>query len=174
MTSQDKFSEKWPWNGEFLRLFLLMPSVVGITAAVALYPFAGVHSLWFLTAILTGIVLYLVYGTAGRRVENLKRRLQDDIGEMAEGLLAIGKIHSPGVVVLRDSELELVPIVGERRIIALSDIESIGEGKWLPGKFVWGKRVFTLSASIWQPLAFAVPESVGARWSRILRAHNVR
>ena len=174
MTSQDKLSEKWPWNGEFLRFFLLIPSVIGITATVALYPSAGVHALWFLTAILVGVVLYLVYGAVGRRVENLKRELQDDVGELAEALLVIGKIHCPGVVVLRDSELELVPIVGERRTIALCEVESIGEGKWLPGKYVWGKRAFTLNASIWKPLAFAIPESVGARWSPVLGARGVR
>ncbi|MDH3378816.1 MAG: hypothetical protein OEQ39_17970, partial [Gammaproteobacteria bacterium] len=64
-------------------------------------------------------------------------------------------------------------IVGKRRIIALSEIESIGEGRWLPGKFVWEKRAFTLGASVWQPMAFAVAESVSVRWSPILRARNV-
>ena len=48
--------------------------------------------------------------------------LQNDVGELAEGLLVIGKIHSPGVVVLRDSEVELIPIVGERCTIALGEI----------------------------------------------------
>jgi hypothetical protein len=155
-------------------LFLLLPGVVGITATVSLYPFVGVHSLWFLTAILAGVVLYLVYGAVGRQVENLKRNLQDDDGELAEGLLVIGKVHSPGVVVLRDNEVELIPIVGARRTIALDEIDSIGEGRWLPGKFVWGKRAFTINASIWEPLAFAVPESIGARWSPILGARGVR
>ena len=173
MTSQDRLREKWPWHGEFLRLFLLMPSAIGITATVALFPIVGVHSLWFLTAILAGIVLYLVYGAVGRRVENLMREFQDDVGELAEGLLVIGKIHSPGVVVLRDSEVELVPIVGKRCVITLADVKSVGEGRWLPGKFVWGKRAFTFNASIWEPLAFAVPESIGIRWSPVLRARGV-
>ena len=169
MSAQDKLSEKWPWNGEFLRLFLLAPAVVGITATVATYPFAGVQSLWFLTAILAGVVLYLTYGAAGRRVEALRRELRSE-AELAEGLLVIGKVHSPGVVVLRKDELELIPIAGERRKVAFDEIESIGEGRWLPGKFVWGKRAFTISAAVLNPLAFAVPESVGARWSGMIRA----
>ena len=173
MASQDKLSEKWPWNGEFLRLFLLLPSVVGITATVATYPFAGAHSLWFLTAILAGMVLYLTYGAAGRRVEELKSALQSE-AELAEALLVIGKVHSPGVVALRDTELVLVPSVGNRRKVSLDEVESIGEGRWLPGKFVWGKRAFTLNASVLEPLAFAVPESVGARWSTIFRTRGIR
>ena len=56
VTSQNKLSEKWPWNGEFLRLFLLLPCVVGITATLATFPFAGVQALWLLTAILVGLV----------------------------------------------------------------------------------------------------------------------
>ena len=169
VSSQDKLSEKWPWNGEFLRLMLLLPSVMGIAASVALFPFAGFHALWFLTAILVGAVLYLTFGGAGRRVENLKRELQNEPGDMAEGLLVIGKVHSPGIAVLRESELVLAPIVGERRVFPLETIDVIGEGRWLPGKYVWGKRAFTLNASSMKPLAFAVPESVGARWSPILR-----
>ena len=140
MTPQDKLSEKWPWNAEFLRLFLLLPGVIGVTATVATYPFAGMHSLWFLTAILAGVVLYLTYGSAGRKVEELKNEFTSE-AELAEGLLVIGKLHAPGVVVLRDTELELVPIVGNRRKVSLDEVASIGEGRWLPGKFVWGKRV---------------------------------
>ena len=120
-----------------------------------------------------GLVFYLVYGAVGRKVEHIKRELQNDVGELAAGLLVIGKMHSPGVVVLRDSEVEPIPTVGKRCTIALSETNSIGEVRWLPGKYVWEKRVFTLSASIFKPLAFAVPESVGARWSRIFRGRGV-
>ncbi len=89
-----------------------MPGAIGITATVALYPGYGVHSLWFLTAILVGIVLYLVYGAVGRKVEHLKRDLQNDVGELAEGLLVIGKMHYPGIVVTLHSQAELIPIGG--------------------------------------------------------------
>ena len=174
MTSQDRLSEKWPWNGEFLRLFLIVPSVVGMTAAVALFPFGGLHSLWFLTAIPIGVVFNRVYGSVGRRVEDLKRQHRDDQGEIAEGLLVIGQVQSPGIVVLRPAELELIPIVGDRCRIDLREIESVGEGRWLPGKWVWGKRAFSFSAAVWRPLAFAVPESIGVRWSSMLRARDAR
>ena len=167
MNIEDKISEKWPWNGEFLRLFLLMPSVVGITATLSLFPLYGFYALWFLTGIPIGILLYFIYGHVGQRVGRLKLELQDKGGQMAEGLLVIGKIQSPGIVVLRDREVELIPIVGERCRLLLSDIKSVGEGHWLPGKYVWGKRVFTLDASILNPLAFAVPESIGAQWSSV-------
>lgn len=43
------------------------------------------------------------------------------------------------------------------------------DGRWLPGKYVWGKRAFNIQTPLCQPLAFAVAESIGARWSPILR-----
>jgi hypothetical protein len=168
IATEDRISEKWPWNGEFLRLFLLLPSVIGITATIATIPFAGVHALWFLTAILAGVVFYYVYGNVGRRVEALKADFVTDGADIAEALIVIGKIHSPGIVVLYNNQFELVPIVGKRQTIPLAETKLVGEGHWLPGKYVWGKRAFTFNAAIFNPLAFAVPESVGLRWSAIL------
>jgi len=174
VTPQDKLSEKWPWNGEFLRIFLFVPSLMGIAASVALYSTAGVHALWFLTGILAGVVFYTIFGVVGRRVDRLKDQLKEESGEWAEGLLVIGKIHSPGLVVLRSAEVELIPIVGKRCILPLNQIDFIKEGRWLPGKFVWGKRAFNFQTSIGRPLAFAVAESIGARWSVALRNRVAR
>ena len=165
MPKADRLSEKWPWNGEFLRRALLLPSVVGITATIATLPFVGIHALWFLTAVLAGAVFYLVYGNVGGRVNALKCGFAGEEADLAEALIVIGKIHSPGIVILRNNELDLVPIVGERRTISLTDTKLVGEGRWLPGKYVWGKRAFTFNSAALNPLAFAVPESVGARWS---------
>ncbi len=155
--------------GNFSGFILLLPSVVGITATIATIAFAGVHALWFLAAIVAGAVFYAVDGNVGRRVEALKAEFIEIDFEIAEALIVIGKIHSPGIVVLRNSELELVPIVGERRTISLVDTKLVGEGQWLPGKYVWGKRAFTIDAAIFKPLAFAIPESIASRWSGVFR-----
>jgi len=113
-------------------------------------------------------------GSGGRIVDRLKDQLKEESGEWAEGLLVIGKIHSPGLVVLRSAEVELIPIVGKRCILPLNQIDFIKEGRWLPGKFVWGKRAFNFQTSIRRPLAFAVAESIGARWSVALRNRVAR
>ena len=139
MAIDDKLSEKWPWNGEFLRLFLLAPSVIGVTATIATIPFAGAHALWFLSAIFVGAVLHRVYASVGRRVDALKSEFEEDAGDIAETLIVIGRIHSPGIVVLKNDEYELVPIAGERRTISLFDTRLIGEGHWLPGKIRMGE-----------------------------------
>ena len=169
MMPQDKLSEKWPWNPEFLRIALFLPSLMGIAAAVALYPYGGVHALWFLTAILAGAVFYLIYRAVGRRVESLKNQFKDGRDEWAEGLLVVGKMECPGLVVMRSSELEFVPIIGKRYVLPFSDIVMFKEGRWLPGKFVWGKRAFNFGVPSRKRLAFAVAESIGAHWSVLLR-----
>ncbi|MFC1685209.1 hypothetical protein ACFL0R_07050 [Pseudomonadota bacterium] len=145
----------------------MVPTLVGVVATITLFPFAGLHSLWLLTTAFMGIIFYFIYGAVGRRVASLKTQFQGEKGELTESLLVIGNIQSPGVVILRKSEVELAPIVGRRCAIPLDQITAIKEGGWLPGKYVWGKRAFILTASTAHPkrLAFAVPESIGERWS---------
>lgn len=162
-----RFREKWPWNAEFLRVFLIVPSLIGIAAAAAFYASAGVHALWFLSGILVGVIILLIYGTVGKRVIRLKDEYIDDPGEVVEGLLVIGRIESPGIVILRDNELVLIPIVGDGCTILLNELEVLKEGRMLPGKYVWGKRAFILKTHLQKRLAFAVGETIGERWSRI-------
>jgi hypothetical protein len=157
--------EKWPWNSEFLQLFKIAPSLIGVVATALTYPSYGVHSFWFLSGILVALVLWLVFSTVGNKVALLRQKHIGDSGEVAEALLVIGAIQSPGLAILRARELVLAPIVGDACTIPLSDIEVLREGRWLPGKYVWGKRAFIVKTSLQMRLAFAVAESIGARWS---------
>ena len=68
MPDNDRLSEKWPWNGEFLRLALIVPGTGGLVATMVALPFAGLHALWFLSAVIAGVVWYAVYGVVGRKV----------------------------------------------------------------------------------------------------------
>lgn len=162
--------EKWPWNREFLTLFVLIPALFGIVATALTYPGYGVYSLWFLTSILISLVLWLVFASLGNRVKQLQEEYRHVSGEVAEALLVIGAVQAPGLAILRDHELELVPVSGHGCTIPLSDILGCNEGHWLPGKYVWGKLVFTLETSQQKRLAFAIAESVGRRWSAQLGA----
>ena len=81
-------------------------------------------------------------------------------------------MQSPGIAILHDAELTLVPIVGQRRTISRTDITILRRGRWLPGKYVWGKEAFILSTPQDKRLAFAVAESVGRRWARTLRGER--
>jgi len=162
-----RLREKWPWNAEALRAILIIPSLSGIVLTAALYPFAGVKSLWFLSAVVAGVVFSLMYGVVGKKVNKLKNEYKGDPGEIVEGLLVVGIIQSPGIAILRKDELELIPIAGKGYTIPLNELEVFKEGHMLPGKYVWGKRAFILKSHLKKRLAFAVEESIGERWSRI-------
>jgi hypothetical protein len=167
MTETGKFREKWPWQGEFLRLMLIVPSVMGLAATAVLYPLAGPHALWFLSAIFAGVVMYGVYGAVGRKVTALASNAEDASEDYAQALLVIGGMQAPGIAIMREDELELRAIVGSPEKIDLAAELEVREGRYLPGKFLWGKRAFTfLKAPNGKRLAFAVPESVGSRWSQ--------
>ncbi len=159
--------DKWPWNAEALRAILLIPLLVGIVLAATLYPLAGVNSLWFLSAVVAGVVFRLMYGVVGKKVNKLKSEYMGDPGEIVEGLLVVGIIQAPGIAILRNDELVLVPIMGEGYTIPLNELEVFKEGHMLPGKYVWGKRAFILKPHLKKRLAFAVEESIGEHWSRI-------
>ena len=167
MHTMKRIREKWLWDAELLRILLIVPSLLGIVTAVAVYAWAGVHSLWFLSAILAGVGFRLTYGVVGKRITRLKVKYNEDPGEVVEGLLVIGRIQAPGLVILRSHELVLIPIVGEGCTIPLDELEVLKEGRMLPGKYVWGKRAFILKSRLQKRIAFAVAETIGERWSRI-------
>jgi hypothetical protein len=167
-----RMREQWPWNKTFLRLILFVPGLLGLVAAGVFYPSAGISSFWFLSAAPAWAVFYLIFDSVGRRVEDLKDQFRRESGEMMEGLLVVGRRQSPGIIILHSSGLELIPIVGDRCTVRFDQILSVHEGRWLPGKFVWGKRAFILGTTQPRRIAFAVAESVGMRWSDRLQARR--
>ena len=169
MPNEDRLSEKWPWNGEFLRLALIVPGTGGLVATMVALPFAGLHALWFLSAIVAGFVLYAMFGVVGSKVAALERAAEGEDGECVQALVVIGKLESPGIALLHGSRLHLRPIVGAGVTINLNEVLIVREGRWLPGKFVWGKRAFNLGVPSKKRLGFAVAESVGKRWSPAIR-----
>ena len=85
------------------------------------------------------------------------------------GLLVIGMIEAPGIVVLRDDELVLANIVGKTFSIPRDEIKVFREGRMLPGKFLWGKRAFILARVNNTKLGFAVEEKLGRKWSSVFK-----
>ena len=169
-----RLREQWPWNDGFLKLMLIVPSLIGIAAAVVTYPSGGVHALWFLAGIPIAVLLRLMYGAVGKRIRQLKSEYRDDPGEVVEGLLVIGKIQSPGLAILRDNELMLVPMAGKACTIPLSELKLFREGRMLPGKYVWGKRAFIFMPYLQKRIAFAIEETIGKRWSRLFSGAGSR
>ena len=114
------FQEKWPWNKELLKYFLIIPTAAGVVLTIILYFFIGINSFWFLCSILIGLMLGFMYGYVGKKVEQLKNRFKDDEGEVVESLTVIQKYESPGIVILRKEELVVINILNRRATISLN------------------------------------------------------
>jgi len=158
--------ENWSWNPAARIYFLIIPTAVSIIAAIALYFYFGEQVLWLLLAIPCGFLFFLIYGFVGNKVEKLKIEFANDPGKVVEGLLVVGKFESPGLIILRENELALIPLVGKRVIIPLNEIKILREGHLLPGKLLIGKKAFILKPYKKTRLAFAVTENVGRIFSR--------
>jgi hypothetical protein len=171
MTSLPETSlrETWPWQRRMLGMMLWIPILLGVAATAVVWQRAGVQSLWFMTAALYGLAMFGVYGAVGRRVAKLEAEFTPGGGERAQALTVIGKIHAPGVVVLRDDRFLISNILGERLELPFDRIHSYKVGRWLPGKWVWGKTAFNFATEVRDPLGFAVGESVGRRWAAKLK-----
>jgi len=156
--------EQWPWNKSYLKLYIALPTITAIVLSSSLYSKLGLNSFYFLLFIPVGAVFWFIYSAIEKKVNVLLGCISAQNGEAVESLLVIGNTQSPGIAILRDDVLILIPVVGRRRKYKLENVLSVKQSHWLPGKFVWGKTAFHLQTSGSTKIAFAVSESVGKRW----------
>ena len=164
MRTDEKLRDKWPWDREVLKRWALIPSGIATALAAVLYPALGVQSLPLLIVPLVALPICLSFGFAGRRVRSLEDSVATEAGEHAESLMVIGAIQAPGIALMKDSELVLIPIVGKRTSIRLADIKTVREVTWLNGKKLWSKKGFLLEVPGHKRLGFAVTETIARRW----------
>ncbi|GEM_PF-2898869 len=165
--------EKWSWNWELIRLWLWGPGFLGIVLTVGFFPKIGMEALWFSFVSAWGICFAAVYSMVGKKVRTILESVSPQDGEAVEVLMHNGRIQSPGVAVLNNYELRLIPIVGDPILIPLQDIVSISQTGWLPGKKLFSKHGYKLSTHKHPAIVFAVPPSVGNRWGfKLIRSKN--
>jgi len=169
MSKKPKLREKWFWNRDLSVAVITISSSMIVVAILLLFPIISIHALWLLPALLFSFLPGIIFGIVGKKIEDLKKKYDDEKGEMEESLMVIGNIHSPGIVILQEETIILVPLAGNLLILSLENISEIKEGKWLPGKYLFGKKVFTFNYPDTGRVAFAVAETTGSRWSEYLR-----
>ncbi len=163
MRPEDRLRDKWMWNWELLRFCVALPVAIAIVLAVAFYPALGPYSLLYLLFSLIGLLVGIIYGVVGRKVRSLKDSMSTEGGEIVESLIVDGWRQSPGVAVLRETELVLAPIVGSRRTVKLGEIQAIRSVRFFNGKGMLWKKWLVLSTS--PRLGFAVPDTIARRWA---------
>jgi len=166
--------EKWSWNWELIRIWLWGPGVLGLVLTVYFFSKIGMQALWFSFISAWAVMFAVVYSMVGKKVKTLLESVSPKDGEAVEILMHNGKVQSPGVAVLNDRELRLLPIVGEPILIPLKDITSLSQTDWLPGKKLFSKHGYKLTFPGYPAtITFAVPPSVGNRWGfKLLQVKN--
>ena len=154
--------DMWLWDPRLLRPVVIFSTVPVLIIVAACYPAMGPEALYLLFAGLTGPILALVYGVVGRKVRELKASLSSEEGESAESLIVVGAVQSPGIAILSDRTLRLVPIVGKEVTLELSRIQSVQEAAFFNGKSLIWKRWLVLSVN--PRLGFALPPPIAHRW----------
>jgi len=114
MKNMEILREQWMWNKEARSILLWSCIVIGIVLTAAIYPSQGHLSLAIGLGpfILVCIIIGPIYRYVGTKVQSLKKSATDEDGDMAEALSFIGKIQSPAIVIMKEKELVLIPIVG--------------------------------------------------------------
>lgn len=158
------FNSQWPWSNSVLLLYLLVSASLAVFLALILFPLIGVLSLFSLLIFATGLLLWRSYTRINQQVRVLLDCKSAQNGEVTESLLMIGQEQSPGVAILREDVLILIPTRGRRRKLPLEKIQAIDLSGSLGGKYLWGKTGLRLTTDSSTPLAFALPKTMAVRW----------
>ena len=164
----ERLRDKWFWNAELLRPVVIVPTLAILIAVAAGYRAMGPSALLWLSAGIAPIIIGLIYGVVGSKVRALKASLSAEEGEIEESLIVVGYVQSPGVAILTDQTLRLIPIVGKEVSVNLQEIESVRETAFFNGKSMICKRWLVLSAK--PRLGFALPTSTANRWCQAINA----
>ncbi len=156
------------WGPVVFRPWILMPLVIALVATAALYPVIGTTALLCLCVALFGLLIGIPYAIVGGKVRALKTKLAAEGVEGIESLIVIDRLQSPGIVVFRETEWVLVPIVGARKSVNLKDFDAVRVTRFFNGKAMPWKRWIVLSAS--PRLGFALPAKLAEEWAARLAA----
>ena len=159
----ENYRDLWPWQTAFLRVTTVLTLVGPVLAGCALYPFLGSTAFWAFPVAGFGLLVWIVYGGVGNRVTRIRHSVESLDGEIADALIVDGFLQSPGIVVLKPSEVVLLPILGQSTTIALNTISAIRECHWFNGSYYPWKTGFWITVQGKERLGFAVGNTIADR-----------
>ncbi|MHC4244233.1 MAG: hypothetical protein ACYS3N_16480 [Planctomycetota bacterium] len=169
-----KITEQWLWNRKLQTALLAAISLLGVLFACGFYFVSGNKNwLWLAPGLfLIGLFFFITYWFVGGKVTALRRSFDSSDGEIMEGLIVDGIMQSPGIIVLKDSEIEIQQIVGSRITVSITEIVSVKVRKYFNGKLLIGKTGFWLTIPGRGRFGFAVANSVAMRWSDKIKSKS--
>ena len=159
-----RWRDAWPWNWEYIQLYLIAPIVAAGLALPFLLPRLGLRALWIFAAELGGIAFAITYAIVGRQVRRARAKVPRTERDVAECLMFRRPFQSPGVAVMHEDRLELIPIVGLPIMVPLADIVAVKEVRWFNGTRLFFKKGFVVDLANGQRVGVAVAEVFARRW----------
>ncbi len=159
-----RWRDLWLWDMEYLWLFLAVPGVVAGILVLILMPHWGSKALWLFASELVGVGFAVTYAWVFHRIQRLKAAIPRPTGEVAECLMYWRPFQYPGLAVLHDDRLELIPIVGSPVTVVLKGIVAVSEVRWFNGRWLWSKKGFVLELANGRRVGLAVAEPFARRW----------
>ena len=161
------YHNKWVWESVVYYVLIF----------VALIFFTGIHlfsqfnyyALFILLLFIPVLIFFYRQQKTNKLVEVLKGCISAQNGEVVASLLYFKNKSIPGIAILRDDVIILIPIFGRRHKIFFDKLKSIKEVNNMPGEWLLGKRVFNIEFETKPSVLFAVPESAGKRWGLVFQ-----
>lgn len=149
-------------------MFLILPLVVIALALPLCLHWWGLKALSLFALEAPAIAFAVFYAVLGRRVKLKKAALPRPASEVADCLMFRRPFESPGLAVLYEDRLELIPIVGSPITVILADIVAVKEVRRFNGTRLWLKKGFVMDLANGQRVGVAVAEVFARRWRAVL------
>ncbi len=169
-----RWRDFWPWDFPYISSWMIVVTAGTSILVLALVPRLGLKALLWLWPIALGLAFATMYGVLGMRIRRSKSALPRATGEatreVADCLMFRRPFGSPGIAVLHEDRLELIPVAGSPIIVILAEIVAVKEVKWFNGTRLWLKKGFVMELANGQRVGVAVAEVFARRWrSRLSR-----
>ena len=162
-----RYHDKWIW--ELAVYYGLLFVALIFFAGLYLFSKFNFYALFILIVLIPVLVLLSHYQKINKLVAVLKGCISAQNGEVVASLLYFKNKSIPGIAILRDDVIILIPVFGRRHKIFFDKLKTIKEVNRMPGEWLLGKRVFLIEFEEKPSVLFAVPESAGKRWRRCFK-----
>lgn len=156
-----KLFEKWPWDSLLLKSYIIAPVIL---SPLTIYQFySNYHySLLILATIPAGLFLYIHFLKINKMMDTLLQCKSAKNGEAVAARLMFNENQSPGIAILRNDVIILIPVKGRRRKLPLSGIKHIEQSTGL------SKTVITLETENSSQYTLKINHSIARKWLKKL------
>ena len=156
--------ETWPWGKLSLKLYIVIPVLFCGLLFLLFYPLDSIFITLSLLSLSAGIILFFKNFHIRQKINTLLNCKSAQNGTVTETLISINNKFSPGIAIVRQTVIILIPITGRRRKLQLSNICKISTSIKLQHRIFNSKTSITLETDKASQYTFIIPKSITNQW----------